>query len=155
MPKTALAFARGQVPRERQLLVAGLEVRNRSFVEAKLEQPALDVGQLWRSLTGGYGSIAGPGVKRERSSVGSLPPTCPPRRPAGSSHAPTDRRRGQVSAPHRAQDSGAPACKSARMLRRTEKDRLAAGPKGESPSSLNGAHPTFGRSGSTHHADKK
>jgi hypothetical protein len=32
------------------------EVTNGRFVEAKLEKPALGIGQLWRSLTGGYGS---------------------------------------------------------------------------------------------------
>jgi hypothetical protein len=34
------------------------EVTNGRFVEAKLEKPALGIGQLWRSLTGGYGSPA-------------------------------------------------------------------------------------------------
>ena len=40
------------------------EVTNCRFVEAKLEKPALGIGQLWRSLTGGYGSFAGPGPPR-------------------------------------------------------------------------------------------
>jgi hypothetical protein len=33
------------------------EVTNGRFVEAKLEKPALSVGQLWRRPTGGYGSL--------------------------------------------------------------------------------------------------
>jgi hypothetical protein len=33
---------------------------NGSFVEANHEKPALSVGRLWRSATGGSGSIAGP-----------------------------------------------------------------------------------------------
>ena len=32
------------------------EVTNGRFVEAKLEKPALSIGQLWRSPTGGFGS---------------------------------------------------------------------------------------------------
>ena len=32
------------------------EVTNGRFVEAKLEKSALSIGQLWRSLTGGFGS---------------------------------------------------------------------------------------------------
>jgi hypothetical protein len=35
------------------------EVTNGRFVEAKHEEPALSIGQLWRSPTGGYESFAG------------------------------------------------------------------------------------------------
>ena len=42
------------------------EVTNGRFVEAKLEKPALSIGQLWRSPTGGYGSSRVPGVARDR-----------------------------------------------------------------------------------------
>lgn len=34
------------------------EVTNDRFVEAKLEKPAPGIGQLWRSLAGGYGSTS-------------------------------------------------------------------------------------------------
>ena len=43
------------------------EVTNGRFVEAKLEKPALGIKQLWRSMTGGYGSIAPLRGFRERS----------------------------------------------------------------------------------------
>lgn len=43
------------------------EVTNGRFVEAKLEKPALGIRQLWRSMTGGYGSIAPLRGFRERS----------------------------------------------------------------------------------------
>jgi hypothetical protein len=47
------------------------EVTNGRFVEAKHEEPALSIGQLWRSPTGGYGRV------RPTNPLNSLPETCP------------------------------------------------------------------------------